>query len=285
MKKTKNIFYNIPSPMETASLLKKAGASYHGKILNDVKNVDKYTAASKQALNLGPENFQGQHDQSYWFHLPAGAIAQQLNQIVDLGLIDTVTAAVAGKLRAAKAEEAATAARLASAQADLVRLGAVPQMLESFERLKQLRSAAVRADGRAAAAGRVVATGLELVARIKTLQQAQEALGSVIRLGAAAQAARAKYDAVRVAREAVQEASRRAKQVIPNLEPLTAAADCWQQAERRGRAFQAWRVEYTLAEREVQAALVALEAAQAELEVQTKGICPVCGGRLKLSKA
>lgn len=53
MKKTKNIFYNIPSPMETASLLKKAGADYNGKILNDVKNVDKYTAASKQALNLG----------------------------------------------------------------------------------------------------------------------------------------------------------------------------------------------------------------------------------------
>lgn len=53
MKKTKNIFYNIPSPMETASLLKKAGVDYNGKILNDVKNVDKYTAASKQALNLG----------------------------------------------------------------------------------------------------------------------------------------------------------------------------------------------------------------------------------------
>lgn len=53
MKKTKNIFFNIPSPMETASLLKKAGADYNGKILNDVKNVDKYTAASKQALNLG----------------------------------------------------------------------------------------------------------------------------------------------------------------------------------------------------------------------------------------
>jgi len=53
MKKTKNIFYNIPSPMETAGLLKKAGADYNGRILNDVKNVDKYTAASKQALNLG----------------------------------------------------------------------------------------------------------------------------------------------------------------------------------------------------------------------------------------
>lgn len=53
MAKTKNIFYNIPSPMETAALLKKAGASYNSKILNDVKSVDKYTAASQQALNLG----------------------------------------------------------------------------------------------------------------------------------------------------------------------------------------------------------------------------------------
>lgn len=51
--KTKNIFYNIPSPMETAALLRKAGAEYDGKVLNDVQNVDKYTASSKQALNLG----------------------------------------------------------------------------------------------------------------------------------------------------------------------------------------------------------------------------------------
>ncbi|WKZ65557.1 MAG: hypothetical protein QY325_12390 [Flavobacteriales bacterium] len=53
MGRTRKIFYNIPSPMETAALLKKAGANYQGAILNDVKNVDKYTAASKQALNLG----------------------------------------------------------------------------------------------------------------------------------------------------------------------------------------------------------------------------------------
>ncbi|HRN35845.1 MAG: hypothetical protein M9900_12605 [Flavobacteriales bacterium] len=51
--RTRSIFYNIPSPMETAGLLKSAGAVYDRDILNDVKNVDNYTAASKQALNLG----------------------------------------------------------------------------------------------------------------------------------------------------------------------------------------------------------------------------------------
>ena len=53
VRKTKNIFHNIPSPMETAGLLKKAGAEYDKDILNDVKHVDNYTSASKQALNLG----------------------------------------------------------------------------------------------------------------------------------------------------------------------------------------------------------------------------------------
>jgi hypothetical protein len=52
-RKTRNIFHNIPSPMETAALLKKAGAEYDKDILNDVKKVDNYMAASEQALNLG----------------------------------------------------------------------------------------------------------------------------------------------------------------------------------------------------------------------------------------
>ena len=52
-KKTKAIFYSIPSPMETAELLKDAGAEYDKDILNDVLNVSKYTSSSKQALNLG----------------------------------------------------------------------------------------------------------------------------------------------------------------------------------------------------------------------------------------
>lgn len=52
-RRTRNIFHNIPSPMETASLLKKAGAEYDRNILNDVKRADNYTAASSQALNLG----------------------------------------------------------------------------------------------------------------------------------------------------------------------------------------------------------------------------------------
>jgi hypothetical protein len=53
LQRTKAIFHNIPSPMETAALLRKAGAQYDRSILNDPERNSSYTAASKQALNLG----------------------------------------------------------------------------------------------------------------------------------------------------------------------------------------------------------------------------------------
>lgn len=53
VRKMKSIFYAVPSPMEMASLLKRAGAQYDMNILNDVKNVNAYTTARSRALNLG----------------------------------------------------------------------------------------------------------------------------------------------------------------------------------------------------------------------------------------
>jgi hypothetical protein len=49
----KKIFFNIPSPIEMASLIKKEGYSYDKKMLNPVENVDKYIGEAKQAINLG----------------------------------------------------------------------------------------------------------------------------------------------------------------------------------------------------------------------------------------
>lgn len=49
----KKIFYTIPSPLETASLFKKAGADYRKDLLNPIDHVDAYATNKKKALNLG----------------------------------------------------------------------------------------------------------------------------------------------------------------------------------------------------------------------------------------
>jgi hypothetical protein len=49
----KKIFYSLPSPLETAMLIKSAGANYDEELLNSLDNVDKYTTNMSMALNLG----------------------------------------------------------------------------------------------------------------------------------------------------------------------------------------------------------------------------------------
>lgn len=49
----KQIFYSLPSPLETAMLVRSAGADYDAEILNSVDNAGNYTGQRKMALNLG----------------------------------------------------------------------------------------------------------------------------------------------------------------------------------------------------------------------------------------
>ena len=49
----KKIFYSLPSPLETAVLIKNAGAEYSEQLLNPLENADNYTTNKKMALNLG----------------------------------------------------------------------------------------------------------------------------------------------------------------------------------------------------------------------------------------
>jgi hypothetical protein len=49
----KKVFYSLPSPLETAMLLKSANATYNEKLLNPISNAQRYTTNSSMALNMG----------------------------------------------------------------------------------------------------------------------------------------------------------------------------------------------------------------------------------------
>lgn len=51
--KAQEVFYSIPSPIETIALLKSAGAKYNSNFLNPVENVSHYASVTEKALNLG----------------------------------------------------------------------------------------------------------------------------------------------------------------------------------------------------------------------------------------
>jgi hypothetical protein len=49
----KRIFYSLPSPLETAMLIKNAGAIYNEELLNPTGNTSRYITSRSKALNLG----------------------------------------------------------------------------------------------------------------------------------------------------------------------------------------------------------------------------------------
>jgi len=48
-----NVFIYIPSPIQTAELLKQAGAKYNADLLNSPDNASRYTTTAAMALNMG----------------------------------------------------------------------------------------------------------------------------------------------------------------------------------------------------------------------------------------
>ncbi|MBN1158653.1 MAG: hypothetical protein JXA61_04670 [Bacteroidales bacterium] len=51
--RAKKIFYSLPSPLETAMLLKSTGIDYDEMLLNDLSSVERYATSKSKALNLG----------------------------------------------------------------------------------------------------------------------------------------------------------------------------------------------------------------------------------------
>lgn len=49
----KRIFYSLPSPLETAMLIKNAGAEYNEELMNPITNTSRYITSRSKALNLG----------------------------------------------------------------------------------------------------------------------------------------------------------------------------------------------------------------------------------------
>lgn len=53
IKKAEKIFYTLPSPLESAMLIKSAGALFDHNLLNPVENTNNYNTNKSKALNLG----------------------------------------------------------------------------------------------------------------------------------------------------------------------------------------------------------------------------------------
>lgn len=69
-----------------------------------------------ELVNMGPINFQGQHDKPFWFCETAGEVSRQLNKIVNLEVIDKTLSHIDSEIRDATADIKLTKKRLEDAE-------------------------------------------------------------------------------------------------------------------------------------------------------------------------
>ena len=92
-------------------------------------------------LNLSPTiNFQNQHDSPFWLSNTSGEVSRQLNQIVNLGIIDSTLGNLAGYLRAERAKVEVSLQRVTTAKAERKKLSHVKVMDEELKKVENLQT-------------------------------------------------------------------------------------------------------------------------------------------------
>lgn len=96
-------------------------------------------------LRIGDVNVQGQHDRPFWFGERRTDVSRQLNQIVNLGVIDTTVTAVAGIVRKEAARKEVITERLAAARKTRDELAYVEDMAADMAEVERLAGAHAKA--------------------------------------------------------------------------------------------------------------------------------------------
>lgn len=89
-------------------------------------------------INIGPINFQGQHDAPFMFSLTAGETSKALNQIVDLSIIDRSLSFLASNLTSAKQEQTTLSKLWEEAVAEVNKLAYVNRLDADYSKIEKL---------------------------------------------------------------------------------------------------------------------------------------------------
>jgi uncharacterized protein YhaN len=225
-------------------------------------------------LNVGPDNFQGQHDPPFWFSLTPGEAARRFNAIVNLSAIDAALSAAAARVRRAKAVVGVTQARLGDAKARKAGHGwavRFDRLVAKAERLssKKAALAAKAARMRQDCAGWLQAT--RIANRLSDAVRANVAQLNAIRDAATVSL---RVSALKAAVAGWERCRRSAAVALPP-DPGPAWAAYRTMADRRqllARAVAVWEsIAHTVEFSDLQ-----ISAEKERLNQLTGGVCPTC---------
>ena len=228
----------------------------------------------ERLLNIGPVNFQQQHDPPYWLADSAGQVSRELNAIVNLEVIDSVLLTVAKQITKSRNEVGFTEERLSKVETEVKDTEWAEDAESDLKRLDKARSEHARQAVRVARMSDVVQEAIE---RRETHQQASKqasALRTVVSagktLGKLGKRRKGLDDLLdQIASKEVIEA--------PDISKLEGLKEVCKTRSRAAVGLASLLIDIRGCHEEVNRKKSDYVAAKDRLQKETDGKCPICG--------
>ena len=222
-------------------------------------------------LNMGPDNFQRQHDPAFWFSDSPGEVSRKLNTIIDLGIIDTALTHAGREVRRANATESAIYTAVVEAQEEKELLSFVPDMEEDWRIIRTLEKKLEAQRSRIDGLSRQVTAANYVASRCDIAGGAASGARSMLSTGE-------EYGEVLRAREALAlllwpGVGPPDTRPVDDMGPLGSAYDDWMRVRTQVRELQ----DIISNTQEQEEALCQRRSQLREVEKTLPNICPTCG--------
>lgn len=229
------------------------------------------------AMRLDPINFQMQHDAHFWFGDTAGKVSQELNRVVDLGVIDSSLAEANADLKKAKAAREVCEERMEAARKQADALAWVPAMSQDLDSIK------VRAERLEMAKAACVGID-ELLRGLEDAQnrakEASDRAGAALTLSGRLEklgAAIAERESLSSLLDRIAEMDRLASRPVPDLSGLDERVERIASLRAEGNSLEELLDRLDELEAETCRLIETSTRARRALDEAAKGTCPVCG--------
>lgn len=234
-----------------------------------------------QQLNLCDATFQQQHDAPFWFSLTAGDVSRQLNQIINLGVIDTTLSYLNSAVRSKSALALLTSDRVKAFRAEKRCLVYVPEMDEALREVQALEQYAVDLTREAAS----VAMAVREVSEYQTdhsraANVAKRGVG-VVGLGDAWASLAAQADLLTQLVRDAERHTAEAKRIVPEPTALTALCQSVQKLREECLLIDNLIAEANCAVVDMRRAKLEWKTVADEFDKAMVGRCPLCGNKIK----
>lgn len=244
---------------------------HNGKVYRAFRG--KVPEGIERVFNLAEINFQKQHEPVFWFNLSPGAVARELNQLVDLDSIDAVQSDIAKQLRDKRAELEVAKSRLAEAESEVEKLKWVPQLAAKLDKLHKLYANAVESP-KLARIRVLIGAAMVYAGTMQTAAIGAVAAANVVAIGGAVRGLTNRAEKLRQIVARLESAHSLSKVQIPRLPPLP------EHDEELAWRLEELIIDHQKKEKELCQVQKLHQEMHERLRKLLKGKCPVCGRRL-----